>query len=168
MPHQDLDLELQPLSRSKLIEHLSQLEVIDAKTLGEPWGQAQWLLDVPSKWELSWLLLCEKQPIGFVIASRKESALHIHRLAVAAEERCKGLGKLLMAAAARRALEQGCAVITLKVQRTNMGAISFYTRLGFTASGRRRDNLEMTGDSRQVFETAQNMRLQTAQQQVEQ
>ncbi|MBA3354433.1 MAG: GNAT family N-acetyltransferase [Pyrinomonadaceae bacterium] len=166
MQHSSLDLELQNLSKSKLKDYLRQLEGIDADMLGEPWGQAQWLMDLPSKWELSWVLLREARPIGFLIASRKESALHIHRFAVAVNERSKGLGGALMASAVRRALERGCVNITLKVHYANAGAIAFYTRLGFAAAGRQQDSLEMMGDSRRIFDLTQNFRLQTARQHV--
>ncbi|MBA3714104.1 MAG: GNAT family N-acetyltransferase [Pyrinomonadaceae bacterium] len=160
-------LDLQLLSKSKLMDYLRQLEIIDADMLGEPWGQAQWLLDLPGKWGLSWILLRETQPIGFLIASRKERALHIHRLAVAAKERSKGWGGVLMAIAARRALEQGCQNITLKVHHANTGAIAFYTRLGFTASGRQpHDSLEMMGQSRVIINLTQSFRLPTAPQQI--
>lgn len=166
MQHSSLDLELQNLSKRKLMDYFPQLEVIDADMLGEPWGQAQWLMDLPSKWDLSWVLLREARPIGFLIASRKERALHIHRFAVAVNERSKGLGMLLMASAAQRALEQGCLNITLKVHHANAGATAFYTRLGFTPSGRQHDSLEMMGDSRRIFDLTQSFRLQAAQQQV--
>ncbi len=164
MQHSSLDLELQNLSKSKLKDYLRQLEGIDADMLGEPWGQAQWLLDLPNKWELSWVLLREARPIGFLIASRKESGLHIHRFAIAVNERSKGLGGALIAGAVRRALEHGCVNITLKVHNANARAIAFYTRLGFTPSGRQHDSLEMMGESRRVFDLTQSFRLQTAQQ----
>lgn len=139
------------------MDYLPHFEVIDAEAFGEPWGRTRWLVDLPGKWELSWVLLCKGRPIGFLIASRKEDALHIHRLAVAANERCTGFGNLLMTAAARQAQEQGYPIITLKVRHTNTRAIAFYTRLGFTVSGRQRDNLEMIGNSRQIFNRTQSV-----------
>jgi ribosomal protein S18 acetylase RimI-like enzyme len=166
MQYDDLNFVLQPLSKSEAIDYLPQLMVIDAKTLGEPWGPEQWLMNLPSKWKLSWLLLYKGRPIGFLIASRKESALHIHRFAVAVNERSKGLGGALMASVARRALEQGCVNITLKVHYANAGAIAFYTRLGFAAAGRQQDSLEMMGNSQRIFDLTQRFRLQAAQQQV--
>lgn len=166
MQYDDLNFVLQPLSKSEAIDYLPQLMVIDAKTLGEPWGPEQWLMNLPSKWKLSWLLLYKGRPIGFLIASRKESALHIHRFAVAVKERGKGIGMLLIASAAQRALEQGCLNITLKVHHANPGAIVFYTRLGFAAAGRQPDSLEMRGKSQRIFDLTQSFRLQAARQQV--
>ncbi len=166
MQYDDLDVVLQPLSKSEAKDYLPQLMAIDAKTPGQPWGQAQWLMELPGKWELSWVLLREAQPIGFLMASRKKSALHIHRLAVAAKERGKGIGMLLIASAAQRALEQGCLNITLKVHHANPGAIVFYTRLGFAAAGRQPDSLEMRGKSQRIFDLTQSFRLQAARQQV--
>lgn len=145
MQHSDLDFVLHVLSKGDAIDYLPQLMMIDAGTPGEPWGQEQWLMDLPGKWELSWLLLYEERPVGFLIASRKGDALHFHRLAVAADERCRGWANLLIAAAAQRALEQGCPVITLKVHHTNAGVIAFYVRLGFAVLGRQRESLEMMG-----------------------
>lgn len=159
MQQSGLDLELLNLSKSKLKDYLRDLEGIDADMIGEPWGEAQWLMDLPSKWELSWVLLRKARTIGFLIASRKERALHIHRFALAVKERGKGLGILLMAKEAQVALEQGCSNITLKVHQANVDAISFYTRLGFTPSGRQHDSLEMMGDSRRIFDLTQSFRL---------
>jgi len=106
MQHDNLDFLLRPLSRGEVMEYLPQFESLDAETPGEPWGQAHWLLDLPGKWEISRVLLREGRLIGFLIASRKEGAVHFHRLAVAANERRQGLGNLLMAAAARGAHEE--------------------------------------------------------------
>lgn len=157
MQHSSLDLELQNLSKSKLIDYLPHLEGIDADTLGEPWGQAQWLMDLPGKWELSQVLLRNERPIGFLIASRKEATVHFHRIAVAANERRKGFGNLLMAAVARGALDQGYTTITAKVHHTNAASIAMCTGVGFTVMGRQRENLEMRADSQRICDLAQSV-----------
>ena len=146
--------QLQILSKGLVKEHLSRMQLIDADTAGEPWREHHWLMDLPSKWDLSWLITRNDEPIGFLIASRKKEALHIHRLAVLASERRRYLGNVLMAAAAWSAMNSGSPEITLKVHGLNSGAIAFYKRLGFKEIGRNAETVQMKASSSEVFELA--------------
>ncbi|HSE21519.1 MAG TPA: GNAT family N-acetyltransferase [Pyrinomonadaceae bacterium] len=146
----DLRPSVVPLTRPRVRRYLNGLMRVDATTMGDPWGPAQWMLDLPEKWRLSWCLLRANEPIGFVIATKKESSLHIHRLAIAEHERDSGLGKQLLGLAARRGQVRGCHSITLKVDKDNKGAIRFYHRLGFRSSESSGNNLAMFADSEAI------------------
>jgi ribosomal protein S18 acetylase RimI-like enzyme len=140
------------LTRSRAKRYLDGLMAVDATTMGERWGPEQWLLDLPEKWELSWVLLRAHEPICLLIASRKESALHIHRLVTAVNERDSGFGSQLLQTAARRARAKGCTSITLKVNLANEGAIRFYQRLGFNIVSASAKNLTMVAACQEVVE----------------
>ena len=143
-----------PLTRHRARRYLDRLMNVDATTMGEPWGTEEWLLDLPEKWDLSWFVLRAREPLGFLIASRKESSLHIHRLATAANERHRGFGTQLLGIAARRGRARGCLSITLKVDQRNEAALRFYQRLGFHISDSCGGNLTMSATCQDIVERA--------------
>jgi GNAT superfamily N-acetyltransferase len=57
--------------------------------------------------------------------------LYVQDLYVEPEERGSGLGRLLLAAAAREGRARGCRGLLLAVETTNEPAARFYARLGF-------------------------------------
>jgi hypothetical protein len=59
--------------------------------------------------------------------------LNIHDIAVAPDHRKQGIATLLLEAAEKLALAQGCCKITLEVLEGNEAAKSVYTRFGFAA-----------------------------------
>ncbi len=57
--------------------------------------------------------------------------LYVQDLYVEPEERGSGLGRLLLAAAAREGRARGCRALLLAVETSNEAAGRFYSRLGF-------------------------------------
>ena len=55
----------------------------------------------------------------------------VNYLAVDPRRRRQGLASALMVEAERRLRDLGCAKISLQIRRDNLGAVEFYTRLGF-------------------------------------
>ena len=64
---------------------------------------------------------------------------HIVTLAVAPEERQKGIGSLLMVSLVEAAKERGARNLTLEVRRSNEAAQHLYRKFGFEGVGFRRD-----------------------------
>lgn len=122
-----------PLTRARVRAHLPALLRLDADTPGEPWHAEHWLADAPWKWRLSRLVLDGARPVGFLVASRKPDALHVHRIAVDASMRRRGIAEALIRALAERALRERVDALSLKVQETNEPARALYARLGFRA-----------------------------------
>ena len=58
--------------------------------------------------------------------------LNIHDLAVVPTHRGRGIGRALLNAAEREALQHGCCRLTLEVQEGNTRARKLYERFGFT------------------------------------
>jgi ribosomal-protein-alanine N-acetyltransferase len=121
------------LTRAQVHAHLPALLRLDAETPGEPWRAEHWLADAPWKWRLSRLVLDGARPVGFLVASRKPDALHVHRIAVDASMRRRGIAETLIRALAERALRERVEALSLKVQETNEPALALYARLGFRA-----------------------------------
>jgi ribosomal protein S18 acetylase RimI-like enzyme/O-antigen ligase len=143
-----------PLTRKRARRFLPRLMSIDATTMGQTWGSANWLWELPEKWELSWMMFREQEPVGFIVASRKESALHIHRFAIAQHDRDRGLGTQLLGVAVRHGVTRGCQTITLKVDSQNEAALRFYQRLGFKVLGSSGENLAMVADADEIISCA--------------
>jgi ribosomal protein S18 acetylase RimI-like enzyme/O-antigen ligase len=120
------------LTRFKTRGHLEELMAIDKSTMGEQWSAEHWLLNLPEKWDLSWIAMRRNRVVGFLVASRRETAMHIHRFATATKARSQGLGSLLLEIAAREAQTRGCTITTLKVDACNEHAIRFYAARGFS------------------------------------
>ncbi|MBZ5647584.1 MAG: GNAT family N-acetyltransferase [Acidobacteriia bacterium] len=122
------------------LQRLSELTALDREVrnrLGtayshESWGESQFLLELPEKWELSRVVLDENAVCGFLIASRKGDLMHIHRFAVAEAQRSSGLGRRLLDELAGGGNERHAAGITLSVAAGNDRAVSFYERAAFS------------------------------------
>lgn len=76
-------------------------------------------------------------PVGFVLARTAADEAEILTLAVSPACRGRGLGRVLMRAAAARAKEGGALAIFLEVDAGNISARRLYGMLGFAEVGRR-------------------------------
>ena len=139
----EIDLRTLPLTEHRVKQYLEKLMALDAQTIGESWGPDQWFKELPQKWEFSRLLLCGREPIGFVVASLKDKAIHIHRLVVSDAYRGRGCGAKLLREVAELAQARSLRSLTLKVSKENSTAIAFYGSLGFAEIDASSNNLEL-------------------------
>ncbi len=132
---------LEKLTRITAQKLLPELRQVDLDTMGETWSDGHWLREMPHKWEMSRVAcMSDGSPVGFLVASVRGNALHVHRVAVAKHYRGTGLGTFMLRDAAKRARDVGLTVVSLKVNDANVRARSLYARLGFTVAGRTRDD----------------------------
>jgi ribosomal-protein-alanine N-acetyltransferase len=73
--------------------------------------------------------------LGFVIFWLVHDELHVLNVAVAPEERRRGVARALMCQAEERALEHGARIATLEVRRSNASAIALYRSMGYREVG---------------------------------
>jgi ribosomal-protein-alanine N-acetyltransferase len=89
------------------------------------------------QWPKGQLVACDfsGRPIGFVAASKIDNThLRIMMFAVDRDHRSFGVGSKLMIQLKQLAMMNGFKRISLEVRPTNMRAIRFYNRHGFTAT----------------------------------
>lgn len=117
---------------------LAELDAACRQELGirfshEAWGQQEFLRSFPGKWQLSCVALDQAGGVmGFWIASRRDSRIvHTYRVAVRPQLRRQGVGEAMFQHVERTSEEGGAEIVTLMVQIGNVGALSFYERLGF-------------------------------------
>jgi len=75
--------------------------------------------------------------VGFVLARWTGGEMEILNLAVHPTNRRQGAGRALAAAAVQQGAARGAAQVFLEVRASNLAALAFYARLGFTPTGRR-------------------------------
>lgn len=84
-----------------------------------------------------WVAEVSDDVAGFLVARRVATDIEILNLAVRPELRRRGVGALLL----RSTLDWGRSLhaekVLLEVRSSNLGALKFYERFGFQASGRR-------------------------------
>ena len=135
-------LEIADLKKGFLIERMSGFLEIDKVIQQELWNESNFLSDLPNKWDLSLIAMFNKKLIGYLIASRKEFSVHIHRLAIAQKFQSDGVGRAMVLRLTEK-VESFKLPIMLKVHQENIRAVKFYQKLGFKNVGKSRTNIEM-------------------------
>lgn len=72
---------------------------------------------------------------GCVFLEKRDGRLYLGMLSVAPEKQAHGIGKLLLAAAAKHARSQGCSSIYMRVLSKRHELISWYERHGYHLTG---------------------------------
>jgi ribosomal-protein-alanine N-acetyltransferase len=80
----------------------------------------------------------DDEPTGFVLARLAADEMEILNLAVAPEQRRRGLGRRLVAEALARGRARGAGKCWLEARASNHTALAFYRALGFREHSRRR------------------------------
>ena len=86
--------------------------------------------------ELLLLAIGGGELVGAVMAGFDGVRGWIHHLAVAPEQRRRGIGRLLVRAAEEGLRRLGCPKVNLQVRATNSAVVAFYRRLGYDVEER--------------------------------
>jgi tRNA threonylcarbamoyladenosine biosynthesis protein TsaB len=116
----------------------ADLAVLHAASFDRPWDEAalRSLLAGPGVFALA--VHHEGRMAGFVLARAAGGEAEILTLAVMPAARGRGLGRILVRAAAARAAALGAEGLFLEVGTENPAALALYARLGFTRVGARK------------------------------
>lgn len=76
----------------------------------------------------------ERHVVGYLFAMWFFDEMHVNKIAVAEDERRKGIALALMDRCIEFASQNGVKTISLEVRKSNAGAQDFYRRIGFAAS----------------------------------
>ena len=86
---------------------------------------------------VGWWVGGDAEPAGALLAESSVGELHILTVGVAAAERRRGLGRLLLGSAVDHARRTRLERIHLEVRESNAGARTLYEKGGFVVVGRR-------------------------------
>lgn len=119
-------------------EHLQQMAQIEREAFDQPWTENMFIPEV------------EDINAHYVVGVRANEVIcyggfhkvldeaHITNIAVKAEYRGKGIGKLMMSELLSRAKLVGVKYVTLEVRENNRVAINMYEEFGFRTQGIRK------------------------------
>ena len=127
------------LTKDTLNQYLPEMISIDKyyyETLGNtfdmgPWGEPNFNMELPNKWELSCVYIHNNKLIGYLIASQKEDKCHIHRVVVIDKYHNLGISYLLWSYTYNSSHNKGINHYSVNVNVYNTNAIEFYERIGF-------------------------------------
>lgn len=120
-------------------EELQEVMELEHRAFEHPWSAELLRRELTHDWSTILVAVDARQKIvGFVIFWVVVDEIHILNVAVAPEERRKGVARLLLTELFERGRSRGLVVVTLEVRRSNTAAIALYRRLGFRQVGVRR------------------------------
>ena len=123
---------------------------IERRSFQTPWSLAMFVLELSKP---SGICLCmpgdEGRLAGYLVCSRYADVWHLMNIAVAPEQRRRGVATELMERLFERAGPG--ARFTLEVRTSNRSAIAMYERFGFKPSGHRRRYYHDNGEDALVM-----------------
>ncbi len=120
---------------------------IEQASFPTPWRREHFLHEIEARHSFPLVAVHDDKVIGYVVLMSLFEEAQILDVAVAPEQRGRGLARSLMEAALRIAMEQGAEVLALEVRASNTPAITLYERLDFVRTGTRRGYYEGTEDA---------------------
>lgn len=115
---------------------------IEQRSFSRPWNPKSFLGELACKQAHSYLAKCsdgqEKEKIiGYIFFRLIAQQLHILKIAVTPNWRCRGVASALIDQCVEQALKLGAKSAFLEVRPSNKSAINFYRRQGFRIMGRK-------------------------------
>jgi ribosomal-protein-alanine N-acetyltransferase len=127
-------VDIRPLQ----LRDLSAIEQIERSSYPTPWSRSMFAGELAKPSSICLGAFDGDRLVGYLIVSRYVDAWHVMNVAVAADQRRRGIASDLLSALFDRTGEDGRRGYTLEVRVSNAGAISLYERLGFERRGVRR------------------------------
>ena len=114
---------------------LKVVQAIEQESFHDSWAVESWLAELNSS--ITKYIVLEQEGIikGFAGFWLIAGEAQVTRVAVAKDERGKGLGKILTEALVAAAWQEGAEAVTLEVRKSNLTAQTVYAKTGFTVSG---------------------------------
>lgn len=115
---------------------------IERRSFLRPWNRVSFLGELACKQAHSYLVKCsdgqdKEKVIGYIFFRLIEQQLHILKIAVTPNWRCRGVASWLLDQCIAQALEMGAESAFLEVRPSNETATTFYRKQGFRIIDRR-------------------------------
>jgi len=126
--------------RKMVKEDCEEIAKLEQRSFSCPWSQQAFLETIDKK-DVFYLIAEKmeksggKKRIGYIGVWQSFEEGDIVKIAVAPEERKKGIASLLLQEAVSAALLRGMTALTLEVRASNQAAIHLYEKAGFLSEG---------------------------------
>jgi len=128
-------------------DDLEEVMVIEKVAFKHPWSTELFRRELEHDW--STILVCveplttapaskgsgSERIVGFLIYWLVHDEVHVLNVAVAPEERRKGIARLLLTETEKRAQQAKASMLTLEVRRSNLGALELYRQFDYRPVG---------------------------------
>ena len=141
-------MSAEPLVLSSMtVAELPEVLKIERASFETPWTEENFRHEIERN-PRAWNVTARRggSIVGFACAYVVAGELMINDVAVAPDERRRGIGRALVAHLLEGARARRCRRATLEVRPSNHGARRLYEQLGFEAVGRRRGYYADTGE----------------------
>jgi [ribosomal protein S18]-alanine N-acetyltransferase len=120
------------------LRDLAAIEEIERSAYPTPWSRSMFAGELAKPSSICLGAFLENRLIGYLIVSRYVDAWHVMNIAVAREQRRRGIATVLLERLFELTDDDDRRGYTLEVRVSNAGAIALYERLGFESRGVRR------------------------------
>ena len=117
--------------RSMLEHDLDGVLAIEQVSFPSPWNREHFIQEIHSPFAFPFVADLAGTIAGYVCLMSLFEEAQIMNIAVAAQKRGRGVGRLLLERAVVVAREKGAERLVLEVRESNAAAIGLYERLGF-------------------------------------
>lgn len=121
---------------------LDAVLLIEQSSFPLPWKREHFLHEITAPHSFPFVAEIDGKVAGYVCLMSLFEEAQILDIAVAAEQRGRGVGRLLMEKAFAVAREKGAEVMALEVRESGAAAIGLYRALGFRQTGIRANYYE--------------------------
>ena len=123
------------VTREMSAADLKAVQAIEQESFHDSWAVESWVAELNSS--LANYIVLEQDGIikGFAGFWLIAGEAQVTRVAVAKDERGKGLGRILTEALIDAAWQENAEAVTLEVRKSNIAAQTVYEQTGFTVSG---------------------------------
>lgn len=118
---------IRPMATSDLDEVLA-IELISYPV---PWNREHFLQEIHSPLSFPSVAVADGPVVGYLCLMSLFEEAQIMNIAVAPQQRGRGIGRLLMEQAVVTAREKGAEMLVLEVRESNAAAIALYEAFGF-------------------------------------
>jgi ribosomal protein S18 acetylase RimI-like enzyme len=119
------------------------------------WKVEHLMIDLPMKWEHSYVLLKAEDLVGFIICSIKNNNIHVHKIYIDETVKGKGLGKKILFHCLENV--KNIKKCSLFVYGNNIEAIRFYDKRRFLVIDKSIDELglkyKLEGNISEILES---------------
>lgn len=139
-----------PINTSYLHENISKFLCILKQNPDEYWGESHFLVELPDKWKYSLAVEDDNDLIGYIIASKKESSVHIHKFMISNNFQRRGIGTKLLQHFESLINNDSNFRISLFTSRFNGKAADFYKKNNFQVVDIHDDQITMVKDLKKI------------------
>ena len=126
---------------------LDAVLAIEQASFPVPWKREHFVHEMAAPHSFPFVAECNGVIVGYVCLMSLFEEAQILDIAIASEQRGRGIAQLLMAHAVSVAREKDAEVLALEVRSTNISAITLYERCGFVRTGVRQKYYEGVNDA---------------------